>query len=179
MVYPNTLKGIILCGPGYSQLYKLEKNTYTMLCIPCWNELSSTHQGTADVKDHCASNVKEIQPLLQFETICWHPSRILHVKWVRCLLCRLRLWSLFCPHLLLVNLDFKFNFSKIYYKLHFVILKSSASCGDFFRWKKENKTKAIHTEMFKLHVLPLFEKKTWRKIHPCKVRTTLDDTNRQ
>lgn len=95
-------------------------NAYTMLCIPCWNKLSSTHQGTADVKDHCASNVKEIQPLLQFETICWHPSRILHVKWVRFLLCRLRLWSLFCPHLLLVNLGFKFNLSKICYKLHFL-----------------------------------------------------------
>lgn len=104
MVHQNAFKGMILCGPGYSQLYMLEKNANMMLCIPCWNELSSTHQGTADVKDHCASNVKEIQPLLQFETICWHPSRILHVKWTIFLLCRLRLWSLFCPHCLGLSL---------------------------------------------------------------------------
>lgn len=92
------------------------KNTYTMLCIPCWNELSSTHQGTADVKDHCASNVKEIQPLLQFETICWHPSRILHVKWVRCLLCRLRLCSLFCAHFLWIL------------TLSLILVRSTTSC---------------------------------------------------
>lgn len=155
MVYPNASKGMILCGPGYSQLYKLEKNANMVLCIPCWNELSSTHQGTADVKDHCASNVKEIHPLLQFETICWHPSRILHVKWAIFFLCRLRLWSLFCPQLLLVNLGFKINLGKIYYKLHFVILKSCTSCGEFFRWKEEYKRKTIHTQMFNLHIFPL------------------------
>lgn len=90
-MYPSTFKDITLCGPGYSQLQKLEKNANMMLRIPCWNELSGMYQGTADVKDHCASNVKEIQPLLQVETICWHPGRILHVKWVRFLLWRLRL----------------------------------------------------------------------------------------
>lgn len=143
MVYQNALKGMILCAPGYSQLYNLEKKAYMMLCIPCWNKLSSTHQGTADVKDHCASNVKEIQPLLWFETICWHPSKMLHVNWTLFLLCRLRLWSLFCPHLL-VNLGFKLNLGKVFYKLHFVIQKSCVSC-EFFRWKKEYKRKRIHT----------------------------------
>lgn len=35
MVYQNALKGVILCGLGYSWLYKLEKNANMMLCIPC------------------------------------------------------------------------------------------------------------------------------------------------